>query len=291
MQLFLQTLVPVERSPMIVDSHTHVSLYWYEPVETLLFQMERSKVDKAVLVQMWSELDNSYQAECARRFPDRFASVVMVDTESPTAVDDLKKLVDEGAKGVRMRPLTRSTGADPFALWRAAEALGISASCVGSPAAFASAEFEQTIQEVPNLPIVVEHIGEILPTDPDYDPAGAGRIFALSRFDNVYIKIHGLGEFAVRNRRPSDGFPFLRPVPDLIARAYASFGAHRMMWGSDYPPVSKREGYANALKFARQELAHVPNSDLEMIFGGTAAALYGFDSLAAPQLKAAIGQA
>lgn len=276
---------------MIVDSHSHVSLYWYEPVETLLFQMEQSNVDKAVLVQMWSELDNSYQAECARRFPDRFASVVMVDTASPTAVDALKRLVDEGAKGVRMRPLTRSTGPDPFALWRAAEQLGISASCVGSPAAFASAEFEQTIQEVPNLPIVIEHIGEILPADPGYDAADAERIFALSRFDNVYIKIHGLGEFAVRNRRPSDGFPFMKPVPDLITRAYSSFGAQRMMWGSDYPPVSKREGYANALKFARQELAHVPDTDRDMIFGDTAAALYGFESSERQQLKAGTGRA
>ncbi|MCI0144077.1 amidohydrolase family protein [Arthrobacter bambusae] len=275
---------------MIVDAHSHVSLSWYEPVETLLFQMDQSNVDKAVLVQMWSELDNGYQTECVRRFPDRFASVVMVDTESSDAVSDLKRLADEGAKGVRMRPLTRSTGNDPLALWRAAEKLGISASCVGSPNAFASEEFEQAIREVPNLPIVIEHIGEILPADPGYDPAVADRIFNLSRFDNVYIKIHGLGEFAVRNRRPTDGFPFLRPVPDLITRAYSSFGANRMMWGSDYPPVSKREGYANSLTFARRELAHVPEHDLNMIFGGTAASLYGLGSASELPLRSGSGR-
>ena len=30
--------------------------------------------------------------------------------------------------------------------------------------------------------------------------------------------------------------------------AYEAFGAKRMMWGSDYPPVGGREGYRNSLQ-------------------------------------------
>ena len=33
---------------VIVDTHCHVSPYWYEPVETLLHQMNSNGVDKAV---------------------------------------------------------------------------------------------------------------------------------------------------------------------------------------------------------------------------------------------------
>ncbi len=45
----------------IVDSHCHVSPVWYEPVETLLFQMDRNEVAQAVLVQMLGQYDNAYQ--------------------------------------------------------------------------------------------------------------------------------------------------------------------------------------------------------------------------------------
>ena len=54
---------------MIADSHCHVSPHWYEPVESLLFQMDRNGVEHAVLIQMQSQFDNSYQQECIQRFP------------------------------------------------------------------------------------------------------------------------------------------------------------------------------------------------------------------------------
>jgi L-fuconolactonase len=41
-----------------VDTHCHVSLSRFEPVETLLFQMDTYGVDKAVLVQHGGEYDN-----------------------------------------------------------------------------------------------------------------------------------------------------------------------------------------------------------------------------------------
>ena len=37
---------------VVVDTHCHVSPYWYEPVETLLYQMTTNGVDQAVLIQM-----------------------------------------------------------------------------------------------------------------------------------------------------------------------------------------------------------------------------------------------
>jgi hypothetical protein len=37
---------------VIVDAHGHASLDWYEPIETLLFEMDRHGVDQAVLIQI-----------------------------------------------------------------------------------------------------------------------------------------------------------------------------------------------------------------------------------------------
>ncbi len=64
---------------MIVDSHCHVATNWWEPVESLLFQMDRFGVERAVLVGDYAEPNNEYQSRCVRRFAGRFASVVVVD--------------------------------------------------------------------------------------------------------------------------------------------------------------------------------------------------------------------
>ena len=36
---------------LTIDTHCHASPTWFEPVELLLFQMDRNDVDKAVFIQ------------------------------------------------------------------------------------------------------------------------------------------------------------------------------------------------------------------------------------------------
>ena len=36
---------------MIIDTHCHVGVNWFEPVESLLFQMNENDVEKALIVQ------------------------------------------------------------------------------------------------------------------------------------------------------------------------------------------------------------------------------------------------
>lgn len=87
---------------VIVDAHCHALLEWYEPIETLLFEMDRNDVDQAVLIQINGQFDNSYQAEAVRRYPGRFCSVVLVDHLQPDAPNTLERLGDGGASGVRL---------------------------------------------------------------------------------------------------------------------------------------------------------------------------------------------
>src|ERR1700674_2591884 len=108
-----------------VDSHCHASLQWYEPIETLLYEMDRNDVEQAVLIQIMGQYDNSYQQECVQRYPDRFANVVLVDAQQSDAPATLERLAETGARGVRISAGTRSPGADPLALWRAAARLGL----------------------------------------------------------------------------------------------------------------------------------------------------------------------
>ena len=68
------------------------------------------------------------------------------------------------------------------------------------------------------------------------------RALGLARFPHVFIKVPGLGEFCRRSMPVTEPFPFVLPVPPLLDLAFGAFGPGRMMWGSDYPPVSGREG-------------------------------------------------
>jgi L-fuconolactonase len=247
----------------IVDSHCHVSASWYEPVEVLLFQMDRNGVDHAVLIQMGGQYDNAYQRDCASRYPGKFAPVVVIDTARRDAADVLRREAEQGASGVRLRPT------DPPPIWQAASKLGLSISCGGDSRAFAADEFARLVGSV-EVPVVVEHLGSLNRPDDDEAHALRRRVFGLSRLPNAYIKIHGLGEFQPRAMPATEPSPFVQPIAPLLEWAYESFGAGRMMWGSDYPPVSGREGYGNSLRGPIAQLAAKSEADRAEIFGGTA---------------------
>jgi L-fuconolactonase len=254
----------------VVDSHCHASPYWFEPVETLLGEMDRNQIDAAVLTQILGQADNTYQQDCLRRYPGRFASVVLVDPTEPQAIEQLRRLVDEGASGLRLRPTSRSSGHDPLAIWRAAADLDIAISCSGSSAEFASSAFAEVIESLPGGRVVLEHLGAR--SRPDVDAAEQAQrqaVFDLARYPSVYIKVHGLGEIA-RRAMPPRPFPFELPLPDYLQQALRAFGAERMMWGSNFPPVAAQEGYANALRLCRDQFAESSPEARELIFGRVA---------------------
>jgi L-fuconolactonase len=227
-----------------------------------------------LLIQIGGQYDNTYQTECVARYPDRLASVVMVDAGRPDAPETLAALAEQGAVGVRLSADTRSPGDDPLAIWRTADELGLVVSCSGSIDSFAGDDFAALLEALPSLPVVIEHLGGVTHRNsPETPYTQAARVFSLARFANTAIKIHGMGEFAVRHM-PVTEFPFAVPVPPFLEMAYEAFGPARMMWGSDYPPVSTREGYRNALELTRAQFDHKPLEEIELIFGGTSLAYF-----------------
>ncbi len=260
---------------VIVDTHVHASPYWFEPVEVLLFQMNSNRVDKATLVQYRGQTDNRYIIECTRRFPGRFLPVVIVDTERTDATEMLKQWVKEGAGGIRLSATTRSPGNDPLAIWHTCADLGLPVTCSGSEQEFASDEFRKLTKALSDVPIILEHLGNVqqdeLPPYTTYQ-----EIMALAKYPNTYIKVGGLGEVC---KQP---YPFRQPfyldaVPPFIQMAYEAFGPARMMWGSNYPPCSRFEGYRNTLYYIREYLTNFCSEQAkEWIFSKTALSLFNF---------------
>ena len=257
---------------MIVDSHCHAGTSWFEPIELLLYQMDANDVDRGVLIQHRGMYDSDYLLESAERFPGRFSVVVIVDTSSPDAPAALEAWASRGAVGVRLAPDARSAGTDPLAIWRKAAELGLAVSSLGALDEFASDRFSTLVSELPDLPIVVEHLAGATPEDePPY--TAFEKALALANAPNTYIKVGGLGEIAERPA-PLRNEPGFDNVPPLIEMAYEAFGPRRMMWGSDYPPVSGREGYRNALRGIAEHPAFRTDADREWVMGRTASEVF-----------------
>jgi L-fuconolactonase len=264
----------------VIDSHCHISSAWYEPIESLLFQMERNGIANAVLIQLFGQFNNRELLCAHRRFPGRFAPVVMVDTTDPNAHETLRDLVDAGAMGVRLEANPRTSCVDPVMIWRAADRLGIPVSCNGETADYLSSEFARVLEAFPELTIVIEHLGrgDGRPDGIEREDEHFDEFLELARFPNLMLRFHGLGELLHRQSVfEGDVVPFLPTSRDRLAAAVDAFGPERMMWGSDYPPVSGREGYRNALELPQQTLSHLGEEALAHLFGGTAARVYHFD--------------
>ncbi len=104
----------------IVDTHCHIGLSKYEPVESLLFHMQRSGVSKAVLIQYMGNTDNTYLLEAMSNHPGRFSAAMIVANDDDGKM--MRKWSESGIPGIRL-PL-KARGADPLAQWRTASELG-----------------------------------------------------------------------------------------------------------------------------------------------------------------------
>src|SRR5262249_2453719 len=133
--------------------------FWHEPVEALLAAMDKSGVERAILMNMhgFADTNNAYQQDCVRRYPDRLANCVCVDEHRPDAPQALERLVEGGACAVRMLVQERSPGDDPLAIWRKAAQLGIAVSVAKVRGHKDTALAQELAEAFPKLQLVIEH--------------------------------------------------------------------------------------------------------------------------------------
>lgn len=253
---------------LIIDTHCHVGLHKYEPVECLLFHMQRSQVAHAVLIQYAGNTDNRYLVDCLRSNHDRFRATMIVEPH-----DDghrMRYWAAQGITGIRLTADSRAEAADPLAQWRTAAEMNLVVSAPCSPDSLLGDRFTEVVRTFPELSIVIEHIGGIgRNVQPPYD--AFRRILRLAEYPNLTIKLPGFGEFCELPH------PFAH-IPPLAEMTIEAFGPQRVMWGSDYPPVSSREGYQNALSFPMAYLSSLSEDERGWIFGRTALSIWRFSA-------------
>lgn len=261
---------------MIVDTHCHASTRWYEPVDTLLFNMDRCGVDRAVLVQMLGSTDSSDMIAARRAHPDRFAFVAAIDPKAGDATAAIAAAANDGAVGLRMRAGWRSPGDDPLALWRTVAQAGLRVSLVGPASSFTDGSLAEIAAAYPELLLVLEHLGGLARPDVGERDAALLLVCELAAYPNIFVKLPGLGQIAPRRANLDDmALPLdMTGVETLLAKVIDAFGADRLMWGSDFPPVAVREGYAHALGWTRDLIGRRWPDAVAGCFGETARKLF-----------------
>jgi predicted TIM-barrel fold metal-dependent hydrolase len=212
--------------------------------------------------------DNRYALEGAEANPDRIRVFGRLDPSAPDAAEQVDAWLEHPlAVGIRLT-LFRAGATwsgdpswEPF--WNRCEQLGAP---VAVYAPEQSADLGALADAHPGLNLLVDHCS--LSHAPD-TYAFWDDLLALESRPNVVLKVSYFPEAA-----EGEAYPFTR-AQARMREVYERFGADRMIWGSNFPPVLTACSYEQALAFVRDECGFFAPGDLEKVLGGTAIRVAG----------------
>lgn len=280
---------------MIVDTHAHViasdtARYPLSPLtpgrmsawvttrpatcEQVLAAMDAAGIERAVLVHSTAAYgyENRYEAECAARYPDRLCAVGGVDVTAADAREQIRYWTrDRGLAGMRIYGAGTALADDAtpflddpktFGAWETMRELQLP--MVLQLRFKALARLERLLERFPDVPMIVDNLASPPIVDgPPFDAARA--LFALARFPNVFFKVTSIA--------------LLREWPGGVAtrtaflqRVVETFGADRVLWGSNFPGSPGTLG--ELLDLARSAFGFLSERDRQWVFRDTALRLY-----------------
>ena len=276
---------------MIVDTHTHViapdetryplrpsgvGSTWYRDspcsAEDLLDLTSAAGVDAAVLVQAFGaySYDNSYAIDSAAARPDRFVSIAIVDAEDPGSPATVTALAREkGFTGVRLFSIGALEHPQPtwldhpitFELWEVCANLGLRVLVACLPEHLS--RLQRVLAQFPEQPVVLDHAG-FVPLDGGPPYPGAAALFDLVEHTNLHLKV--TSHLLEASEAQGDACA-------IVDRLVREFGAHRLVWGSDYPQTHDRP-YADLVALAEHACRNLSEHDRALVLGGTALDLW-----------------
>jgi predicted TIM-barrel fold metal-dependent hydrolase len=271
------------QTPLMIDSHVHVfkhdpSFPFAQgahppaedaPVEMLLELMRANQVSRTVIIQVshyrW---DNSYLASVLKAHPSLFHGVCRVNPEDPAAPDQLSKLTQEGFRGVRLSPVATSDGdwiRGPLMppLWRRCAELKVPMTILTPVTRLP--DLVPLIERNPDLTVVIDHMADCPLDRPDQ----LKLLLDLARYPAVFVKISDLWSLS---RQPY-------PYPDAqeqVKRLYATFGAKRLMWATNWPVSLQQLPYEKIIELYRDRLNFFSLEDREEILSKTVQRVWPF---------------
>jgi L-fuconolactonase len=280
---------------MVVDAHAHVfarlspcfprathELFPAEaeaPAEALLAEMERTGVERAVLVPLSHH--DEYLRDVLARHPGRFVAIGVVPPGPPDVGAYRRRREASALEGLRLfrlggEPVARAADLEAFALLAELERSGGKLWFYGGRDQMELLEL--ALGELPGLTVVLNHLG-YWPGRFEADAHGRPRfhdpyagdnlafVTALARFPNVLVLCTGLYAFAQEPCPYGD----LRPVTAALLDA---FGPERLLLGSDFPWVATEPGYGATLASLDDHFPGLGDEGRAAVRGGNASRIF-----------------
>ena len=262
---------------MAIDTHAHVFTHrcqlaaerrytpdYEAPLADYLAMLDAQGAAGGVLVQpSFLGTDNNYLLDCLDSASGRLRGIVVVEPAIGTG--DLDDMARRGVVGLRLNWVAAAPdwrpGATEAMLADKAAARGwqVEVQARGAVLAATLAFLTPRVER-----IVIDHFGLPASTDPADDPGYAALLDAAAS-GRVWVKLSAPYRFGGVDAKA------------VGRRLMASFGAARLMWGSDWP-WTQHEAAMN-LTLAREWPLPVALTlaDTDAILDGTARRLFGFD--------------
>lgn len=279
------------RAPRI-DAHQHFwklargDYRWLTPALEPLYrdfgpgdlapQLRESSVDATVLVQAADSVAESEFLLATARELEWVAGVVgWVELDDALAPRQLERLARE-SKFVGVRPMLQDLEDSRWVLrprvteaLRAAAQLGLRFDALVKPQQLAA--LCELRARVPELWIVIDHAAKPrLAEGQNWDGVELWRaqLRELASHPRTHCKVSGL----LTECAPTWSEPALASVFEFLR---ATFGAERLMWGSDWPVLQLRASYARWRNIAEELTRSWNSQERDDFFGATAARYYG----------------
>ncbi len=248
-------------------------------VEMLIDDMDQNGVTHCVLVQVvFHGWDNSYIADCVRRYPKRLVAHGLIDPLDPNVAERLEYWVKEqGLVGMRVPPINYRAedwgGGDAWldskehdALWNKAAELDAVFNLFIAPEQLP--RLQRMLDRHPDVKVCIDHVAASL--HKGQPPSGVENLLALERNPNVWVKVSELAG-------SGDSYPYRATYPNL-KRVYEAFGPDRLLWGTGYPgscrAAYRRPSLADELRLIQREIPFLSEEDRAKILGLNAAKIW-----------------
>ena len=242
--------------------------------EVFLSNMDYAQVSAAVITQEFIDgCQNDYLADVASRYPERFFVCGLCEFRRPGYLDEARRLIAAGFRGIAIPAHRLPLGADRvwlnseemMQLFKFMEQEGVLLSITLADGDTQTGELEEVIRECPRLKVVIGHFGMVT------QPRWLEQI-KLARHPNVFIESGGITWLF------NDEFYPFRGAVRAIREAADLVGFDKLMWGSDYPRTITAITYRMSYDFITKS-PELTEEEKALFLGENARRLYGFGDL------------
>ncbi len=237
--------------------------------ERFLSNMDYAQVSAAVITQEFIDgLQNTYLAQVAQQYPDRFFTFGMAEFRQPGFLPQAEQLMKEGFRGIKIpaaRLDTQFLNDEMMQMFRMMETQGVILGVELAEGDVQVGQMEEVIAECPKLKIAIGHFGMV--TRPNWMSQ-----IRLARHENVFVESGGITWLF-----NDEFYPFPSAVR-AIKEAADEVGMEKLMWGSDYPRTITAITYRMSYDFITKS-KELTDEEKRLFLSDNAKQFFGFGEL------------